>query len=364
MFSILSRARELERQGKKFIHFELGDPDFDSPKEVKREIIKQIKKNNTHYAPSRGIDELIEAAADVTEKSRGFRPEKEQLLVTPGANIQIYLALSCVVDVINHCEIAFNSPYFPSYLSQVVACNSAEAIGGLEREVNDWTKAVIINSPCNPTGVVLTKNEMHRIYDICKERDILLISDEVYSRMIYDPWCEFFSPSMIDHCKERVLVVNGFSKSFAMTGYRLGVATGPAELIRRMMVLQETILSCVPPFIQMAGVAALKSGQRYASKMAREYMRRRDIVCQRLDLGGFEYIKPQGGMYVFVKCPIKDDKEFALAAMDDGVLVSPGYIFGQPGWFRIAFCVGPYDIYEGVQRLCKTKNRLLNNGCQ
>lgn len=351
MFGLLARAQEMERAGRDMVHFELGDTNFDTPADVKAAVVEALDRNQTHYAAPSGRYEIKRAAMQVTARSRGFTPAESQLLVTPGANMQIYLALAVACDPGD--AVAIPVPYFPSYVAQVCALglkivlyDSVEALCKMQ------PKAIILNSPNNPTGKVLSENDIEAVYRSANASDALLISDEVYSRMIYKG--TFFSPSVYDHCRERTVVVNGFSKSFAMSGWRLGVMTGPENIIKKCTVLLETILSCVPPFIQMAGAKALLGMQEETKNMRANLEVRRLLMWNGLNsLKGVKCEEPEGGLYCWAN--IEDTrlsaKEYADKAMVVGVVLSPGTFFGQEGFVRLCYGCSEEDIKKGIERL-------------
>lgn len=369
MFQILTLARQLERQGKEILHFELGDPDFDTPKQIVEAAIKALKNGETHYAPSSGLMELKEAAGSVTLRSRGFWPKPEQLLVCPGANVMIYYAAACLVDPQE--EVIVPDPGFVSYFS-ILKFLGIKAVRVPLREKNEFrlnpedvrkvispkTRMIIINSPSNPTGAVMTEDEIKKMYDIAKDYDIYLLSDEIYARMIYEEaGTGHFSPSRFDHCKERTIIVNGFSKSYAMTGWRLGVVTGPAEVISKMGLLLETTTSCVSPFIQKAGIEALKGNQEEILKMINEYKKRRDILVEGLNsLPGVTCLKPKGAFYVFpnIKKTGFTSEEFAeLMLTRAGVALTPGPIFGKygKGYVRLCYTCSTETIMKAIEKM-------------
>lgn len=356
MFALLSKAREMERSGRDMVHFELGDTDFNTPPDVKNVARLAIKNNMTHYASPSGIYPLKSAAREVTFRSRGFYPDLDQLLVTPGANMQIYLALAVTCD--QGDTVAIPRPYFPSYVSQ------AKSLGLKVRfysSINDLLefnniKAIIINSPNNPTGNVLSKSEIRAAYLHSMKTRSVLISDEVYSRMIYRG--EFFSPSEYDQCKYNVIIVNGFSKSFAMSGWRLGVMTGPLNIIEKCTILLETILSCVPPFIQMAGASALLGMQKERKGMIRDLTERRKIMCDGLNsIAGVSCEEPAGGLYCWanIKKTGLTSTKFADMAMDFGVVLSPGIFFGRENYVRLCYGGSVENIHNGIERLRKIR---------
>ena len=270
-------------------------------------------------------------------------------------------------------EVIVPEPCFPTYISAI------DFFGGkavsvplkeenefrlnpedVEKAMSDKTRLIIMNSPNNPTGSVMKEEEMKRIYDIAEKHDVYLLSDEIYARMIYqDADTKFHSPCVYDKCKDRVIVANGFSKSYAMTGWRLGIVIGPEELIERMNLLLETNVSCVAPFIQKAGVEALKGSQEEIENMMKEYRERRDIIHNGLNsLPGITCLKPRGAFYAF--CNVKDTgftgKEFADMMLEKaGVACAPGSMFGKNYGDYVRFCYASSkaDILEGIERMRK-----------
>lgn len=377
MFQILAVARELERQGKEILHFELGDPDFDTPKNIVQAAIESLKNGETHYAPSSGLLEFKKASAEVTLRSRGFKPDLDQLLVCPGANVQIYYAAACAVNPGE--EVIVPDPGFVSYFSilkflgiKIIRVPLYEKNefrlnpDDVQEAITDKTRMIIMNSPSNPTGAVMTEGEVRRMYEIAKEYDVYLLSDEIYARMLYrDANTSHHSPSKFDHCKERTIVVNGFSKSYAMTGWRLGVVTGPAELINKMGLLLETTTSCVSPFIQKAGIEALKGSQEPIINMVDEFRERRDIMVEGLNsLPGITCLKPKGAFYVFpnVTKTGLTSEEFADVMLNQaGVALAPGTIFGEyaQGYVRLCYANSVETIkkaIEGMRKVLETSH--------
>tara|TARA_Y100000310_G_scaffold269372_2_gene282520 strand:- start:38 stop:1216 length:1179 start_codon:yes stop_codon:yes gene_type:complete len=370
MFQVLAKTQELERQGKEIIHFEIGDPDFNTPPNIMNAVYNSLKRGETHYTASSGLLELKTAAADVTEKrSRGFRPDLDQILPTPGANVQIYYAVACAVNPGE--EVIIPDPSFVSYASIINFLGVKPVTiplyeknkfklnpDDVEKAVTDKTRMIIINSPSNPTGAVMSKEEMKGIYNIAKKNDLYLLSDEIYARMIYkDSETDFYSPSKEDNCKERTIIVNGFSKSYAMTGWRLGVGIGPSDLISKMGLLLETTTSCVSPFLQKAGIEALIGNQEPINKMVEEFRKRRDLITDKLNsLPDVNCTKPGGAFYVFpnIKETGLTSKEFADLMLDKaGVAICPGNFFGESGegYVRLCYANSIENIEIGVDRM-------------
>ena len=369
MFQVLAKAKELERGGKSIIHFEIGDPDFDTPTNIVHAARESLKRGETHYTISSGLLELKVAAADVTKKSRGFKPDLNQLLVTPGANYQIRLAIGCAVNPEE--EIIIPDPFFVSYKSLIINNGSIPVEipvheenefrlnpEDIEKAITNKTRMIAINSPNNPTGAVMTPDEIKRIYEIAEKHNLYLLSDEIYSRTIYeDSETEFSSPSKFDLCKERTIVINGFSKSYAMTGWRLGIVTGPPHLIERMGLLLESELSCVPPFVQRAGIEALIGGQEATFKMKEDFRKRRDVLVQGLNsINNINCVMPKGAFYAFPNIKSTDftSEDFMDFMLEEaGVAVCPGNYFGNSGegYVRLCYANSIENIEMGLERM-------------
>lgn len=353
MFAILDKAQRLEREGRSVLHFELGEPDFDTPKNIIDAACEAIKTGETHYTSSMGLYDFRLAVQETTALSRGFTPTLDQILVTPGANSIIYLAIKCVVNPGE--EVIVPDPGFPTYFSAIKACGAVPVTVPLREEndfrlnpedlrakITDKTKMIIINSPSNPTGAVMSESDIKAVSEIAQEYGIYLLSDEIYGRLIFNESSKFLSPSYLDKCKERTIIINGFSKAFAMTGWRLGVAIGPKLLIEKMGLLVSTIVSCVPPFIQRAGIEAIKGDQTQVKMMKIEYDKRRKVLVDGLNsLPGVSCVMPTGAIYAFPN--IQDtgmtSDEFADFSLEKaGVALLPGNNFGQCGEGYVRIC--------------------------
>ncbi|OUU26446.1 MAG: hypothetical protein CBB97_08070, partial [Candidatus Endolissoclinum sp. TMED37] len=313
MFQILERAKKLEATGRKIIHLEIGDPDFPSPKEASEAAKAAIDRGFTKYVQSSGIPELKDACAHITLQSRKFLPKHNQILVTSGANIQIYLTVLALINPGD--EVIIPDPAFVSYEAIVKSARGIPIkVPLLERnrfqldpddvklKISSRTKLIIINSPNNPTGSVIASEKIKELFKLAQEYDIYLLSDEVYGRMIYsDSQSGFYSPSFIDACQERTIIAHSLSKTYSMTGWRIGAVTGPSKIIYAMSLLYETITSCTPPFIQSAAIAAIKSSNNYTSHMLSTYETRRNLFCDLLlEIPGIHCVKPEGAFYAFV----------------------------------------------------------------
>lgn len=368
MFQILSKTQELERQGKTILHFELGDPDFPTPHNIKSAVEQALAYGETHYAPSTGLLELKEAVAESTLQTRHFRPDLNQLLVTAGANIQLFYAIACTVNPGE--DVIVPDPGFVSYYSILKMLNiNAIRIPikeenkfrlnpeDVKKAITSKTRMIIINSPSNPTGSMMTTSEIEYLYDIAEMNDLYILSDEVYSRIRYTP--VYFSPSYYDHCKERTILVNSFSKSYAMPGFRLGVSIAPSEITEKMGLMLETTSSCVSPFIQRAGIEALKGSQDHIEAMVSELKNRRDKLVVGLNcLRGVSCIVPQGAFYVFPNITKTrfTSQEFTDKMLEAGIAVTPGTVFGEygEGYIRMSYTTSLANIEKALEIMRET----------
>lgn len=370
MFKVLARVKELERQGEDIVHFEIGDPDFNTPGNIVEAACASLRAGESHYEDSMGLHEFREQVVEATFRSRGFRPDISQVLVTPGANIAIYYAIRCLVNPGD--EIIVPDPGFPTYYSAIAFCG-AKAVRvplleknkfrmqpeDVEARITGKTRLVIINSPHNPTGSVMTPEQLDAMARIAEKHDVFLYSDEIYSRMIHDPGYKFHSPGRLDGCKTRIMVSNGFSKAFAMTGWRLGVVIGPEDVIAKMGLLLQTTSSCVPPFVQRAGMEAMCGDQAAVWAMMSAYRERIAVLVEGLNgIRGVSCIAPEGAFYIFpnISGTGMTSEQFADFALEKAkVALLPGSNFGEmgQGYARLCCATSMERINEGLERLKK-----------
>jgi len=369
MFKIQARIKELERLGYDIVHFEIGDPDFPTPDNIIGATCNALNDGFTHYSESMGDYDFREIIAENNLMSRGFKPDINQILVTPGANILIYYAVRCLVNPGE--EVIVQDPCFPTYLSVFNFCGVKPVFvplleengfrlnpADLEARITDKTRMIIINSPHNPTGSVMYPDELIAVEEIARKYHLYLYCDEIYSRLNYGD-TPFYSPSILDKCKENTIVANGFSKAFAMTGWRLGVGIGPVHVMEKMALLLQTTSSCVPSFIQKAGIEAITGNQDVVWNMVAVYKRRRDILVDGLNsIGKLSCLRPEGAFYVFLN--IKEtgltSDEFTRRLLEDvGVGVCSGSDFGVSGegFVRLCYATSEERIYEGLSRIRK-----------
>ncbi len=366
MFRLLDKVKQLENQGKSIIHFEIGDPDFHTPAIAVEACIKALNDGQTHYVSSSGLQELKAAIANHALRDLKFKPDVNQIVISPGANALIYFIIQCLVKPDE--EVIVPTPAFSTYYSVLKLLNLKAACVPLKEEnnfrmdpddiasrVTPKTKLIIINSPQNPTGSVMTEKEISAVYSIAREHNLFILSDEIYRLMSYD--CIPASPSMFDHCRERTIIMTGFSKSFAMTGWRLGYMIGPNELAEKIALLIQTIVSCVPPFIQKAGIPLLQEDPKEARQMMKELKSRRDTIVEGLNrLPGVSCVKPEGAFYVFpnIQATGMTGEEFANVMLEEaGVALLPGTSFGDncDGYVRLCYATSIENIRLGLDRM-------------
>ena len=351
MFNILAKAQEMERAGRNIIHFEIGDPNFDSPPHAISAVKAALDNNLTHYTNSMGMFEFRESIVDYVEKNWAFRPNINQILVAP-ANSIIDFVIRCIVNTGE--EVIYPDPGFPTYYS-VINYNGMIPIGiklheennfrmnpeDIRSNISDKTKLIIINSPQNPTGSVMTENEIMEIAKIAEERGIYLFSDEIYAQIIYKN--KHASPSSIDQCRERTIINYSLSKIYSMSGWRLGFAIGPENLITKMGLLFQTIFSCLPPFLQVGGIAALLGKDSFLIERTSILEKRRNILITGLNtLPKISCKIPEGAFYAFanIKETKMDGFQFCKMMLEKtGVCLCPGECFGEfgKGYVRLSY---------------------------
>jgi aspartate aminotransferase len=365
-FEVLARARALERQGKSVVHLEIGEPDYDTPAHIREAAKRALDQGATHYGPSAGLPELREAIAEHIEKTRGFPVEPDEVVVTPGAKPIMYFVIMALTNPGD--EVIYPNPGFPIYESVInfvggkpVPIPLLEETGfgfdlkELEKRVSKKTKLIIINSPENPTGGVLAPEDIGRIADLARHYKVPVLSDEIYRRFLYDG--EFASISSLPGMKPHTIILDGFSKSYAMTGWRLGFGVMPKPLAEHLTRLMTNSVSCTATFIQHAGVAALRGDDTPVQSMVEEFRHRRDLIVDGLNrIPGVSCKRPRGAFYVFpnVKSFKRPSKEIATHLLDNaGVAVLGGTAFGQfgEGYLRLSYAASRETIQEALRRI-------------
>lgn len=368
MFQILAKARELERQGRDMIHFEIGDTHLEMPQQVKDRAVESLSKGRTHYGSSQGEHELLMAIQKTVHEDFGFKPDLSQIVVGSGANPFIYYTLAILANAGD--EVILTDPAFVTYnavLSMLQIRDVRVPVthrdnfrfdpAEIEKRITPKTRAIVLNSPSNPTGAVSSEEDIRKIYELAKKHDLYILSDEIYAPYVYEG--THFSPGVLDECRERVIVTNGFSKPFAMTGWRVGYAVGPEEIISKIVLLSQTIVSCVPPFLQDACATALEGRRTFTKQYYDEYVKLRGIACDELSRSShLEFAKPQGAFYLMldVSKTGMDGDIFAAHAMESsGAVVCPGSGFGPGGknYVRICYANEEERLREGCRRIIR-----------
>jgi aspartate/methionine/tyrosine aminotransferase len=365
-YVVLAKAKALERQGKSIIHLQIGEPDFDTPKNIIDAAIKAMQSGQTHYAPSAGIPEAREAAAEYLSKTRGIKVTPEQTVIMPGAKPFIYCGVTALIN--EGDEVIVPNPGYPPYRS-VVKFVGGKPVSVRLREENEFrfkidefrslitpkTKMLILNSPCNPTGGVLTMEDLEAIYYEANKHDFWIFSDEIYSRMIYEG--QFHSIASIPGAMDRTVCMDGMSKTYAMTGWRLGFAAMPKRLADYFFTLAINNFSTTATFSQWGLVEGLRGPQDAVDKMIAEFRRRRDVIVAGLNaIEGITCRKPQGAFYVFpnITGTGMKSQEFADLMLDEaGVACLSGTAFGEygEGYIRFSYANSIENINEALKRI-------------
>ena len=351
-FEVLNRARVLEKQGKEIIHLEIGEPDFDTPANVIKAGVNALQKGWTHYGPPSGLPDLRQTIADYVSRTRKVPVSSEEVVVVPGGKPIIFFTIMALVD--EGDEVIYPNPGFPIYES-MIDYSLGKAIPIPLREdrdfsvdtkelaslITDRTKLIILNSPHNPTGGVLTKKDILEIAEAIGDRNILILSDEIYSRLIYDG--DHFSIMSVPGFKERTILLDGFSKTYAMTGWRMGYGVMRPDLAAQISRLVTNATSCTASFTQIAGIEALRGDQSSVDKMSAEFKRRRDVFVVGLnEIKGFSCRVPKGAFYAFPNITKTGwtSKKLADALLEQaGVACLSGTAFGAYGEGYLRFSV-------------------------
>jgi len=368
--AITARAKELQAQGHDVVNFAAGEPDFDTPDFIKKAGIKAIENGATKYTPSIGTQDLREAIAAKFQKDNGLAYKPNQIVVSCGAKHSLFNIIQVLVD--DGDEVLFQSPYWVSYPEMVKAAGGksvvipTSAISGykitpelLKEYITPKTKMLILNSPSNPTGVMYHKQELLKIAEICVAHKIYVISDEIYEKLIYDNNVFTSIASLGREIFDLTLTVNGVSKAYAMTGWRIGYAAGATEIMEYIKKYQDHSTSNPTSISQVAALEALKASQESTDQMCQVFKKRRDLMLQCLDhVPELSYIRPEGAFYVF--CDFSKVGDAALIAKQilDEVKVAgiPGDGFGAPNYIRFSFATSEARIQEGISRVAKWIN--------
>jgi len=372
-FEVLVKAKALEAQGREIVHLEIGEPDFDTPSNIIESAVKALHEGQTHYTPSAGIPQLREAIAEEISTTRGIEVNPDQVVVTPGGKPIMFFTILALCE--KGDEIIYPNPGFPIYESMInfVGATPVPVPLLMEKDfrfdieefkglVSPRTKMIILNSPENPTGGVLTKEDLGAIAEIAIENDIIVLSDEIYNRILYEG--EFASITQFLGMMERTIILDGFSKTYAMTGWRLGYGVMPEWLAAQVAKLMTNSNSCTSAFSQWAATEALKGPQDESRKMVEAFHERRDVIVDGLNqIPGFRCLRPKGAFYVF---PSIEDTGKSSREMEDfllneaGVAALSGTAFGEygEGFVRFSYANSVENIQKALGRIGEAIARL------
>lgn len=365
-FEVLARARELEREGRDIVHLEIGEPDFDTPRFICDAAVDALRGGYTHYGPSAGLPEVRESIARYVSRTRGSDFTPDQVVVCPGAKPIIFFSLIACVE--EGDEVIYPDPAFPIYESMVkflgakpVPLKLRESnafsvdVDELKSLLTDKTRFVILNSPANPTGGIIPRANLEAIANLLRDRDVFVLSDEIYSRILYEG--EHHSISTYPGMKEKTIILDGHSKTYAMTGWRLGYGVMNPQLAAHVTRLMTNSNSCTNVFVQRAGMAALEGPQDEVEQMVAEFKRRRDVVVAGLNaLPGVTCTTPKGAFYVFpnVQGVGMNTRQLAKDLLEKaGVAVLSGTAFGAngDGYLRLSYANSVENLQKALDRI-------------
>jgi aspartate aminotransferase len=365
-FEVLAKAKELEAKGKHIIHLEIGEPDFDTPSNIKEAAKKALDQGYTHYSPSAGLPEVREVVAEEVSRTRNIKVTPDQVVVTPGAKPIIFYTIFSLINAGD--EVIYPNPGFPIYES-VIQFLGGKAVPVKLREENDFrldtdelkklvtdkTKLIIINSPHNPTGGILTRDDLKAIADIAISKDLYVLTDEIYNRIIYEG--KFETLLQFPGMQERTIILDGLSKTYAMTGWRLGYGVMNSKMAYYQARLMTNSNSCTASFSQRALIEALTGPQDEPKKMVEEFRKRREVIVEGLNqIPRISCKNPKGAFYVFpniTKTGWNSQKLADHILSDAGVAVLSGTSFGAfgEGYLRLSYANSVENIKKGLDRI-------------
>ena len=368
-FDVLVRAREIEATGKEVIHLEIGEPDFPTAPHIVEAAAKALRDGWTHYGPPAGLPQLREAIAEDVATRRGIKVDPSEVVVTPGAKPIMFFTILALIEP--NDEVLCPNPGYPIYDSMVNFIGARPVpyplpesndfdldVNEIISKITDRTRLLILNSPHNPTGGVLSPAQIRALaaaLDSPKGRDVVILTDEIYNRLIFEG--EHASLTKFHGMKERTILLDGFSKTFAMTGWRLGYGVMPAPLAKQVAQLMTNSNSCTASFTQIAGVAALRGDQSPVDAMRAEFMRRREVIVDGLNsIPGFRCRKPHGAFYAYpnITGTGKSSREIADALLNEaGVACLSGTAFGSwgEGFLRFSYANSVENISKALDRI-------------
>lgn len=373
-FIMLAKAKKLEAAGRTIIHLEIGEPDFPTPENIISAGIDAMKSGLTKYTPSPGLIEARQAVADYISRTRGIEVDADEVVLVPGGKPIMFFSILATVNPGD--EVIYPNPGFPIYESVIRFCGGKPVpiplreengfrmdIGELRSLISAKTKMIILNSPQNPTGGMLTKTDVAALAEEISGRNILVLSDEIYEKIAYE--AEPFSISSLPGMKEKTIILNGFSKTYSMTGWRLGYGVMNKELAEAVTKLVVNNNSCVPGFTQIAGIEALTGPQDATEEMVRQFKKRRDVIVDGLNaIKGISCLKPQGAFYAFpnikkLGLPSSQLADYLLE--EAGVATLGGGAFGEhgEGYLRISYANSLENIEKALKQIEAAVSKLI-----
>lgn len=372
-FEVLAKAKALEAQGREIIHLEIGEPDFNTPANIVEAGIAGLRNGQTHYTPAAGVLPLRQTIADEVAKTRGIPVHPDQVVVVPGGKPIMFYAMLALCEAGD--EVIYPNPGFPIYESMIRFSGATAVpiplrmendfgldVAELRSLITDRTRLIILNSPANPTGGVLSSADLAQVAETALERGIPVLSDEIYCRILYEG--EFASIASVPGMAEQTIILDGFSKAYAMTGWRLGYGVMPVELARQITKLVVNSNSCTAAFTQAAGIEALSGPQESVEAMVAAFRRRRDLIVDGLNrIPGFRCLTPKGAFYVFpnIEGTGRHSQELAdMLLYEAGVAALSGTCFGAhgEGFLRFSYPNSEENLAKALDRIAAVVAKL------
>lgn len=373
---ISAKAKAMKAEGKKIVAFTAGEPDFDTPAPIVEAAKKALDDGYTKYTPAAGLPELKRAICEKFLSDNGLSYEPEQIVVSDGAKSSLFHAIAAIAG--EGDEVIVPAPYWVTYVEQIRLCGAIPVIAEtteksgykllkeqFEQIITERTKCLILNSPCNPTGAVYTREELSGIAEVCERRGVAVISDEIYEKLVFDGAKHVSIASLSPYMKDNTIVINGVSKTYAMTGWRIGYLAAPTNVASAISAMQGHTTSNACSFAQVASVAALHMGEAVPEHMREVFDKRRVLLLSLLsEIPELKFIRPAGAFYVFVDVGgcigksfrgerINGSVDFCNALLEAGVAAIPGAAFGRDDFIRLSYAVSEEDIREGVRLIAE-----------
>jgi aspartate aminotransferase len=351
-------AKQLAKEGKDVVDMSIGEPDFKTPQRIIDAAYRAMNERKVFYTPTKGIPELLNAIAEKMQKENAVPATADNVIVTPGAKYAIFEAMMCLIE--DGDEVILLDPSWVSYEACVLMAGGkpiwvphSEGFcdAPIEEFISSKTKMIVINTPSNPLGVVYDREFLKKVSDLAVDKNLLVMSDEIYEKIIFEG--NHYSLAGFDGMFERTITINGFSKTYSMTGWRLGYAVAPKWIIEKMNVMQSHSVSHPTSFVQYAALEALKMDESFIKQMVSEFKARRDMIMKKLDELGIKYAPPKGAFYIFMNVGRDGDKFCEEFLKREFVALTPGSAFGVAfkNWVRLSYATSRERISEFLKRL-------------